>query len=479
VVTKPPPSERRFPLGPLRWLTGFLAAAGIAVSLHCASPRSLARDVWLRSAQGERPPVSRVVVLVPGVTGSVLRDASGAMRWGRGIDLLRPHDGGYGLARPLVPGVVAPLEPLAVIETIRVMGVVRKPIYGPLLEGLEAIGYRRGDLHSPQPSDTLFPFAWDWRASHAEGAAKLASALDAVRRARNEAVLSVALVCQSSAAHLCRYFAKYGGASLEEVEAGAARHPDRIDVSSIVLVGSSNGGSLRILRELDRGRRYVALVGRRWQPETLFTFPSLFEDLPVYRDDLFVGGDGEPLEVDLFDAASWSRYGWSAFGKAARRRLAREQALSVFGTEAQRLDYLRATLDRALRLHRTLRRDVHWPRAPRYHLIQGRSDPLTPERAVLIRDGAGGDAERAQDESALGGDWRLLFAGDGEIDRDPRLRALVASDGDGHATIESQHWLSPEETAALASPAVYVPGAHFEMILTPEAAAALAAALEE
>jgi hypothetical protein len=249
-------------------------------------------------------------------------------------------------------------------------------------------------------------------------------------------------------------------------------------VTSIVLVGSSNGGSLRILRELDRGRRYIALVGRRWQPETLFTFPSLFEDLPAYRDDLFVGGDGEPLDVDLYDAASWTRYGWSAFSEAARRRLARERAGSAFGTEAQRVDYLRTTLERAQRLHRTLRANVRWSRVPRYHLIQGRSDPLTPERAVLIRDRAG-DLETGHDEPVSRGSWRLLFAGDGEIDRDPRLRALVASAGDGHATIESQRWLAPEETAALAGPTVYVPGAHFEMILTPEAAAALAAALDE
>jgi hypothetical protein len=248
-------------------------------------------------------------------------------------------------------------------------------------------------------------------------------------------------------------------------------------VTSIVLVGSSNGGSLRILRELDRGRKYVALVGRVCQPETLFSFPALFEDLPAYRDDLFVDAFGETLEVDLYDAESWTRYGWSAFGKAARRRLARPGASSRFGTEAQRLDYLRSTLDRAQRFQRTLRADVRWSRAPRYHLIQGRSDPLTPERAVLMRRDASSGRDRDEQEGGDAG--RLLFAGDDEIDRDARLRAAAAGDGDGHATIESQQWLAPEEVAALAAPTVYVPGAHFEMILTPETATALAAALAE
>jgi hypothetical protein len=475
VVTKPP-SERRSQVVPLRWLAGFLAAAGL-VSLQCATQQSVEREAWLRSAQGERPTASRVVVLVPGATGSMLRDSSGRVRWGRGIDLLRPHDAGYGLARPIGPSVVAQLEPFAVIETIRLVGVVRKPIYGPLLQGLEAIGYRRGDIYSPQPSDTLFPFAWDWRASHAEGAAKLAQALDVVRSARNQAVLSVALVCQSSGAHLCRYFAKYGGAALEEVEAGTARRSDRIEVTTMVLVGSSNGGSLRILRELDRGRTYIPMVGRKCQPETLFTFPSLYEDLPAYRDDLFVDGEGAPLDIDLYDAESWRRYGWSAFADAARRRLARLDASTRFGTEAQRLDYLRSTLDRARRLQFVLHTDVGWSRPPRYHLVQSRSDPLTPERAVLLR-GRGERAEGVESRARGAAEaWRLRFAGDAEVDREPGLRALAAADGDGHATVESQQWLSREELAALAGPTVYVAGPHFELILSAEASAALAAAL--
>jgi hypothetical protein len=408
-------------------------------------------------------------VLVPGATGSMLRAADGTVRWGRGIDLVRPHDGGYSLARPIAPSASSSaLEPFAVIETIRLVGVVRKPVYGPLLEGLASIGYQRGDLTSPRPNDTLFAFPWDWRASHVEGAAELQRALEAVRRSRGVEVLPVALVCQSSGAHLCRFFAKYGGSTLEQVEAGTARPPDRVDLTTIVLIGSSNGGSLRILRELDRGRTYVPIVGRTCRPETLFTFPSLFEDLPAYRDDLFVGGDGEALAVDLYAAESWSRHGWSAFGEAARRRLARLPPSGPFGTEAQRLEYLRATLDRARRLQTVLRADVDWPRAPRYHLIQGRSDPLTPERAVLLRGAHADDAA---------GDRRLLFAGDAEVDRNAALRALAAAPGDGHATVASQQWLSPRETAALAGPPVYVEGPHFELILGAEASAALAAAL--
>jgi hypothetical protein len=466
-----------------RLLAGLVALAAIFV-LQCVARQSAATSTRADASPGGRPRGSRLVVLVPGATGSMLRDSSGAVRWGRGIDLLRPHDGGYALVRPIAPGASpSSLEAFAVLESIHLAGLIRKPVYGPLLRGLEAIGYRRGDFASPRPTDTLLPFAWDWRASHAEGAARLARSLETVRRAWGVEVLPVALVCQSSGAHLCRFFAKYGGASLDQVEAGHGRPPERIDVTTIVLVGSSNGGSLRILRELDRGRSYIPLIGRDWRPETLFTFPALYEDLPAYRHDLFVGGEGEALAVDLYDANAWTRYGWSAFGKAARRRLERAGTAGRFGSEAQRLEYLRSTLDRARRFQAALHTDVGWSRPPRYHVIQGKSDPLTPERAVLLRAGATSHqpADTAADAAgaSTGGRWRLSFAGDDEVDRDPRLRELAAADGDGHATLESQRWLSPEETAAIAGPPVYVPGAHFEMILTPEASAALADALDD
>ena len=444
----------------LRPLLLAVAFAAAILALQCAAGGVAKLDDWASLASGEPPRTDRVVVLVPGATGSMLRDADGTVRWGRGLDLIRPHDGGYSLARPLVPrGKPATIEAFALIDTIHLAGVVRKPVYGPLLRGLESIGYRRGDFARPRPGDTLLPFAWDWRESHVEGAARLARSLEAVRRARDVDVLPVALVCQSSGAHLCRYFVKYGDASLEDAEAGRGRPREGIDVTTVVLVGSSNGGSLRILRELDRGRRYIPLAGRMSQPETLFTFPSLFEDLPSYCSDLFVNGEGEPIDVDLYDAQSWVRFGWSAFGAQSRRRLARTDAPSFFGTEAERLEYLRSTLDRARRLQRVLLADVGRSRSPRYHLVQGRSVAKTPDRAVLENG-------------------KLLFAGDPEVDRDPRLLEIAAADGDEHAVVESQQWLAPEELAN-AGPTVYVPGGHFEMILTPEAGSAIADALDD
>ena len=100
---------------------------------------------------------------------------------------------------------------------------------------------------------------------------------------------------------------------------------------------------MRILRELDRGRSYIPIINDR-QPETFFTFPALYEDLPAYRRDLFVGGDGEALDVDLYDAGAWTRYGWSALsrrGTTSARALGRGEPVRHRGA-ARRLPALDA-----------------------------------------------------------------------------------------------------------------------------------------
>lgn len=405
------------------------------------------------------------VVLVPGVTGAKLRDpASGARLWGDGRQLLAPRDGGYALALPLDPdgAWAARAEADAVIEEIH-LGPIKKPIYGPFVRLLEANGYRRGDLGDPHPGETLFLFPYDWRQENSRSARLLLERLEALQRVRGEVPLKVVLVCQSNGAHICRYLAKYGGASLAEAEAGGGGLPPTVVVDKVVLVGTSNGGGLRILRELDRGRRYVPAVGRRWRPEVLFTFPSLYEDLPTYRPDFFVDAAGEPLDVDLYDAAAWERYGWSAFAPETRRRIARRRPPGLPADPERLRTDLAELLATSKRFHVLLHRDSAHFGATRYYSVQNVADP-TPDRAVLERSKRG---------------WRLLFTGDKALARRPGLAAQVTARGDGHAPVVSQRWLSPQETAALAAPTVEVAGEHFELINGPLAERRLLDILED
>ncbi len=395
------------------------------------------------------------VIYVPGSTGTELREReSQRIVWGRGRQLVLPRDGGYSIARPIRLAPDSGESRLEVTEAIRritLAGLFSQDVYGPIAELLADNGYRLGDLDAPGPEDTAFLFAYDWRLDHRLAAARLLEGLEALRAVRGEEHLEVDFICQSNGAYICRYLLKYGGAPVEEAEAGTARPPDRISVRKMILMGNSNGGSLRMLREVDRGRSYIAVVGRKLLPEVLFSVPALYQDLPAVRRDLFLDAEGEPLDVDLYDAESWRRYGWSVFAPDARKRLARDGG-ELFGDEAQRLDYLQGVLDYARRFQQVLGRDVPDFGGTRYYMLQ--SNALeTPDRAVLLQGEDG---------------WETLFTGDKKLKRLGEAHRLATAQGDGHGTVDSQMWLSPQEKQALAAEPFYVDDDHFDLILQPE-----------
>jgi hypothetical protein len=249
-----------------------------------------------------------------------------------------------------------------------------------------------------------------------------------------------------------RYFLKFGGATLQQAEAGLATPPPGVQAGKLILVGTDNAGALQSLRTLNRGRSYLPLLGRRILPEALFTFESVFETLPGDGTDLFFDRDGQLLDVDLFEAENWRRFGWSVFDPEVRRRLDRRAHEELFADEDARLVYLSGVLDRARRLHRLLARDVRGFGRSRYYLIQNAYRP-TGRRAMLTRD--------------LQGEWQTRFASDEAVRREPYLYSLAAVPGDGYATQESQIGMSPQELAALARPPVYVPEKHRDIIRHP------------
>jgi len=426
-----------------------VAIALLAASLLLAgcSAVTLPHDTTLAERSTER----RVVVLVPGITGVELVDPdSGKIVWGRGANLIVPRDRGYRLALPFAdleaPRDGVALRPGRALRRLR-LGPIVKPVYGPIVDLLEAHGWRTGDLDDPAATDDLFLFAYDWRRDNRLSARQLADALEIVAQRRGGGDPSITLICQSNGAHICRYLVKYGKAMLAEARRGKAEPAGTVRIEQLVLIGNANGGSMRILSFFNQGRRYAPGIGRKFSPEVFFTFESLYQDLPAYRTDLFVDPTGRPLDVDLYDPESWRRYGWSIYGKKTARRLARTDRTDLFGNARQRDDHLARQLADAHRFQRELERDL--PVGPtRYYLIQNRALP-TPDRAVLNPTANG---------------WQTLVTGDRPLAR-LEVSADVASNGDGHATGPSQLWLSPTEIEAFGDEPYYVDGPHFEMIL--------------
>lgn len=436
-------------------------AVVLALALSCAGVEKRA-TLPPPTVGGHTP-----VVFVSGVTGTELRDRGSDERvWGGSRQLFRPRDGGYRLALPLVLGArsdppvhpQAHYEPAAPILQLRLPGWT-KEIYRPLVQRLTTAGYRLGNLVSAEPADDFFFFNYDWRYGNLASVRELDRQLEALSAARDG--VEVDLVCQSNAAKMCRWLAKYGVLDAEAAEAGEAWQRS-YRIRKLALVGASNNGALRVLQLLIQGRSYVPLIGRRFHPELFFTLRPLFEDMPAARDDLFFDEQGETLTVDLFEAGNWEKYGWSIFGAGATRRLSRNPRPDLFADRATQLDYLRGQLQQARRLQLLLARDAPYFPAVRYYLLENASAP-TIDRALLTRES---------------GQWRTYFLGDPRVDRDPALASLAAAPGDGHAVLASQRGLSPQENRALAATATAT-GGHFEAVIQPAALDAIVGFLAE
>jgi hypothetical protein len=409
--------------------------------------------VGARSGGQTPQPGENPVIFVSGVTGVALREvAKGRFVWGKGGNLISPHDRGYATANPIVEDAGGPvLEPAGAILGLKLFGLLRFDVYQPLVDIFDANGYRIGHLESPQPEDEFFLFSYDWRQDNVVSAQRLARQLERLRSARGQDILRVTLVCQSNGAHVCRYFTKYGDLSLEEATAGVERKTSGVEVEKLVLVGASNGGSVRILREMTVGRKYVRGIGRFWSPETLFTYRSLFQDLPAYSSDLFVDELGAPMTVDLFSAATWQQYGWSIYSPDNQRQLSKKKHPAWFGDPHSRAEYLQENLDRARRFHRLLSEDTTELGATRYYLVTNTHIPTSARAALVLEDGH----------------WQTLFAGDKGLRRRPNLEAKISVPGDGHATEESQLQLSPQEHARLARQPLDVDGGHRMVVVHP------------
>jgi len=419
---------------------GSLLFLVILCSLGCAGKAPPVLDRLVR-LQPKTP-----VVIVPGFSGSMILDPHGEkIVWGTAGPLFFPSDGGYALALPLgqQERERQGYEAFDVIRTMRI-GPLKVDVYGKLITVLEANGYRLGDLDDPTPDATLFVFPYDWRYNNVAAAADLTEKLLNLQRVRGDSTLRLDLICHSNAARIARYMMKYGNASLEDAESGRARPPAGLHVEKLLLVGTANGGATNGFRNMLQGRSYAPLIGRKITPEVAFSFEAAFETLPAYRDQLFFDASGAALDVDLFDAANWQRYGWSIYAASVESRLRKRARDDLFGDAGTRREHLERGLDRARRLHDVLVRDVPgFPRA-RYYLVQN-AYRKTPDRVLLRRDRKGR--------------WETLFFPQRPLGKGP-LFSLASAPGDGHATVASQHWLSPQETAALAHGTLYVPSYH-------------------
>ncbi len=159
---------------------------------------------------------------------------------------------------------------------------------------------------------------------------------------------------------IARYAAMYGDVDLPAGD--AAIQPTwigAVHIGKIVMIGVPNEGSADAFATLIEGysiteglRRRVPLLNKLTAEDAVRT-PSVFQLMPHAGAVRFLDENLKPLDVDLYDAEVWKRYGWSAIHTPDFRR--RFEATNGTDGEVEELDaYLAVTLHRAERFHQAL-----------------------------------------------------------------------------------------------------------------------------
>lgn len=293
------------------------------------------------------------LIIIPGILGSELvNQDTGEKVWftiGRskdddvrlpvGLDLRASRDG-------LLPGDIIRKLDIPILKDVEV--------YQQLIDSLRAYGgYTPGSWDDPGDDlyDRYFLFPYDWRRDNVETSQILFRKIEKIKRDTGNPDLKFNVIAHSMGGLVARYAAMYGDADIPEGEIVPTWAGER-HFSKIFLFGTPNEGSADALQVLLEGFGAIKNINlpfvRDVTPIDVLTMPAAFQLLPhegtfrVYDEDL------RPLEADIYDPATWRKYGWSIFGE--KGLLDRFSEPEIGRMEA----YLEIVLKRAKRFHEAL-----------------------------------------------------------------------------------------------------------------------------
>ena len=335
-----------------------------------------------RTRTGKRP-----VIVIPGILGTeLINSKTGETIW---PSAFRTSTEGL----PMSPNLEANrdhLVPGKILETMRLARLVPEVyVYRDLLESLRRYaGYREGNWDSPGldgDRDTFYVFAYDWRRDNVANARELVQRMQRLKQRMQRPELKFNIVAHSMGGLIARYAAMYGDADLPPDDVairptwqGAAH------ISKIVMIGTPNEGSSDAFATLVDGysiteglRRRVPLLNKLTAEDAART-PSVFQLMPHRKAAKFLDENLQPIDLDLYDAEVWKRYGWGAINSEEFRR--------EYKGNVEELDvYLANTLKRARRFHEALDA-VETPDAPVVLLAIGGDCEETLSAPVILRD---------------------------------------------------------------------------------------------
>jgi pimeloyl-ACP methyl ester carboxylesterase len=385
----------------------------------------VAAAVLCANAQSKPP-----VILIPGLTGSELVDGkTGVTVWFK-LHHVRAND----LRLPISPNIAAnhdDLKPGDIIRDIKPGILPRIDVYRSFITSIETQGgYKEGRWDTPPArgfENTLYVFAYDWRRDNVENARLLIRKIDALKRKLHRPDLKFDIIGHSMGGLIARYAAMYGDADLKATGAPVATWAGAKDISRLIILGTPNEGSALSLRDMING---ISLLGievpvpfiRNMSKFDVFTVPAAYELLPAPGTVKAFDEELKPIDIDLYDPATWTKFGWNVID---------DKDFSKEFSEAEQKRaraYFAAMLDRAKRFQLSL---------------NGAAKGNSPVKIDMI----GSECKDTLDAMVLyqkkDGKWDTLFKADsfestsGRKITTDELKAKIYGPGDGVVTRRS------------------------------------------
>jgi pimeloyl-ACP methyl ester carboxylesterase len=397
--------------------------------------------VAVSAAAQDRNPV----ILIPGLTGSELRDKKTGERVWFKTRRSRSED----LRLPLSLDITKMgdgLEATDVLRNVKIGPFPVTDVYGGFIKAMEQRGgYREENWDNPGDDagdGSLFVFAYDWRLDNVTNSRRLIRQVESVKKKLGKPDLKFDIVAHSMGGIIARYAVMYGDAELPAGRSApkptfaGSKHFDKI-----VLLGTPNEGSALALQALVDGFSIGGLrIDLPWAQDTskfmVFTVPSAYQLLPAPGTFRLFDENLEPVEADLYDPKVWTKYGWNVIqDKGFTSRFGREETKI-----ADR--YFAAALSRAKRLHEALAAAKGQSGTSTFFPVG--ADCKTGVDAIVVhRNGDGA--------------WKTLFRPKGftRIDgykySDDELKNVMQSPGDGIVSARSLEAASQAEFLKISS----------------------------